>query len=120
VTDQAPEIAELGLTRLRSGTEHGREAAAELPLVRETAEQRPERPVQELLNEPRVMRLREQAAVEKADRAQDGAARSGGAPFLVAREQLLRDGVAVVVREHVHRCDPALGEQCLVNVGLLG
>ena len=59
------------------------------------------------------VRLREETAVKEVTAAQSAAS------LAFAREQLLRDGVAVVVREHVHGPDLVLGEQRLAEVGLL-
>ena len=41
-------------------------------------------------------------------------------PLGLARQQFLRDGVAVVVREQVHAGDALGGQQRLAQVGLLG
>jgi hypothetical protein len=60
------------------------------------------------------MRFGKQAAVQEHDAVEHEPA------FLRTRQQLLGDGVAIVVGEHVHAADAVLREQRLAQIGLLG
>jgi hypothetical protein len=114
VLDELPEGVELGRARLRVRAEHVREGSIEAAAGEHARERRPERRGQQLLDRPRAVRLGKEAAVEEGDREP---LRRGAR--VVAREQLLRDGVAVVVREHVVAIDAQRGQHALDQVGLL-
>src|SRR5688572_3313152 len=120
VAAERPEVAQLRVRRPRPRAEDRHEARAEARFGREARKQRAERRVEELLDESGPMRFGEQAAVQQAD-ALDGEARLAPHGALVMPgDELLRDGVAVVVRQHRHarhteRCEQPLVQRRLVH-----
>jgi hypothetical protein len=74
---------------------------------------------EQLLHRACAMLLGEQPTIEEADRCDREARRSVRAAVFVAREQLLRHRVAVVVREDVHAVDAELAQQALVQRRLI-
>ena len=103
VNDERPQrVGQLGRRRRARAEDRARSFGAERGVgPMQAREQRPERAGRQLLDEQRAMRLGEEAAVEQAHRREPEAA----ARVRLPREQLLRDGVAVVVREHVRPRD---------------
>jgi hypothetical protein len=105
LADESPEVAELVGRRLRVRSEDRGEAFPEGSLVHHARDERPERGQEELLDPPCPVHLGEETAVQEADAAD---AQSPGAvrALLVTRDQFLRNGVAVVVREDDDLVDP--------------
>jgi hypothetical protein len=65
------------------------------------------------------VRFREQATVEQAYRLEHERRIAARSAFVMARQQLLRHGVAIIVSQHVDLPDALLAQQRLVQVGLV-
>jgi Sigma-54 interaction domain len=115
--DEAPEARELVGRRPRAGAEDGAEAPGEAALVDEPREQRADGAREQLLHGPRPVHLGVEASVQQAGVPEIEHARRALAG---AGEQLLGDGVAVVVGEHPDAAHAELGEQPLDEIGLVG
>ena len=114
---ERPELVQLDVARARARREHGFEAAAETAGAEQACDDSTHRPREDALDRSDALRLGEHAAVEQRDAGDAGRARGF---VLLAREQLLRDGVAVVVREHVALEQTELAPERRHDVGLLG
>lgn len=119
----APENPELGEC-LGVGfglrTENPGQAAREGAFGAEHTHQRTGRAREQSLHRAWTMCLREESAVEQADRFDDEGIVTVAAAVVGASEQFLRHGVAVIVRQDVVATDPVFAEQLFVQVGLIG
>jgi hypothetical protein len=114
--EEGPELVEEHRARRGAGAEDAAHPGVEGALAAEAANERAERAVEEALDGARAVGLGEEASVEEADRAEDEARSSA---LFVSGEELLRDAVAVVVREDVRARGALRGEQALDHRGLI-
>jgi hypothetical protein len=80
----------------------------------ELVDERPERAQEQLLNQPCFVRLWKEPTVEQAQ----GQPLPRALPFGLPRQQLLGDGITIVVSQDVKPLELAVRDQCLAQVRL--